>query len=288
MTTAPRISSRRRGFTLLELLLAMTMTAIVAGSLYAAMRIGFRAEAAAEAAVEPVRTADLSMGLLRPDFESAVAPSGVLRGAFTGKDQTGDGGAPADTLEFYTLGDPLDPAAQAAATGTNAGGMGAGGIGAGGTGAGFGRSNTSMSVSGGSGYGPNGAYANFVPGSGDVRMIDLLVVPSQTGNVLVRRVTTNLLSPSTPPYYDEVVCRGVRSFNLRYFDGSDWLDQWDSTLQDNASPTAVEVTLELQRGDADQPRVIRFTRVFLLSCSTLWQTSTDAGTGTGTTGGTGQ
>src|SRR4051794_37504768 len=86
----PRRPRPRRGFTLIELLMAMTMTAIIAGSLYAALRIGFRAESAAEAAVEPVRTAELSMSLLRPDFESAVAPSGVLRGAFTGIDKGGD------------------------------------------------------------------------------------------------------------------------------------------------------------------------------------------------------
>jgi hypothetical protein len=116
-------------------------------------------------------------------------------------------------------------------------------------------------------------------------MIDLLVTQTQSGgNVLVRRVTTNLLSPSTPTYYDEVVCRGVRSFNLRYFDGSAWQDEWDSTLQDNNSPTAVEVTLELQRGDAERPRVVRFTRVFLLSCSALWSTTATAAA----SGGTGQ
>ena len=147
-----------------------------------------------------------------------------------------------------------------------------------------GGSGLSGSTSGGASGGPSGAYANFVPGAGEVRMIDLLVLPSQTGNVLVRRVTTNLLSSTTAPYYDEVVCRGVRSFNLRYYDGAGWVDSWDSTAQDNNSPTAVEVTLELQRGDADQPRVIRFTRVFLLSCSALWSTTA----ATGTTGGTGQ
>ena len=271
MTTARETISRRRGFTLLELLLAMTMTAIVAGSLYAALRVGFRAEAAAESALEPVRTAELSMSLLRPDFESAVAPAGVLRGAFAGTDQTGDGGAPADTLEFYTLGDPLEPAGPTQSDGTNAA---AGG--------------TNMSAAGGSAlgtaaqggaYAASAAYATFVPGAGDVRMIDLLVVPSQSGNVLVRRVTTNLLSSSTPAYYDEVVCRGVRSFNLRYYDGSAWQDAWDSTQQENNSPTAVEVTLELQRGDPEQPRVRRFTRVFLLSCSGLWQSTAASASG---------
>ena len=307
MTLRPRTTSpRRHGFTLLELLLAMTMTAIIAGSLYAALRIGFRAEAAAEAAVEPARTADLAMGLLRPDFESAVAPSaaatsgvaasaasgtGALRGAFTGTDQSGDGGLPADTLEFYTLGDPVDPAAWAAANGTGANGGTPGLGGLSGTSGGMLGSRGTASGTGttsGSGAYASGLYAGFVPGAGEVRMVDLFVTRNPTGNVLIRRVTTNLLSSTTPAYYDEVVCRGVRSFNLRYYDGAAWADSWDSTLQDNNSPTAVEVTLELQRGDADQPRVLRFTRVFLLSCSGLWSTSAATGTTTGTTGGTGQ
>jgi hypothetical protein len=140
------------------------------------------------------------------------------------------------------------------------------------------------SVTPGSAYSASAAYAGFVPGAGDVRMVDLFVQAYPTGNALVRRVTANLLSPSTPTYYDEVVCRGVRSFNLRYFDGSAWQESWDSTLQDNNAPTAVEVTLELLRGDAEQPRVVRFTRVFLVSTSGLWQTSA----ATSTTGGTAQ
>jgi prepilin-type N-terminal cleavage/methylation domain-containing protein len=260
----------RRGFTLLELLIAMTMAAIVAASLYSALRIGFRAESSAEAALEPIRTAELSMGLLRPDFESAVAPGGVLKGTFLGTDSAGDANTAADTVEFFTLGDPLDvpPTAQ-----TSGGGMLAGG-----TFGGPGRSGNATAV----GAAPAGTYGTVVPGAGEVRMIDLLVLPAPSGNVLVRRVTTNLLSTGTPDVYDEVVCRGVRSFNLRYYDGSAWQESWDSTLQENNCPTAVEVTIDLQRGTGDQARVVRFTRVFLLSCSGLWSpTATTAAGGTG-------
>jgi hypothetical protein len=76
----------------------------------------------------------------------------------------------------------------------------------------------------------------------------------------------------------------VRSFNLRYFDGSTWQDSWDSTQLDNMCPTAVEVTLELQRLDRDQQvQVTRFSRVFLLSCSGLWTPAATSGTTGGTT-----
>ena len=273
-----------RGFTLLELLVAMTMAAIVAGALYASLRTGFHAESTAEAAVEPIRTADLAMGLLRPDFESAVAPGGVLRGTFLGTDGTGEGGLPADTLEFYTLGDPTDTAILNSGSGTGAGGIGGigGGIGMGSSTGSYGRSGAAASS------GNNSAYPYALPGVAEVRMVDLLLVPAPSGNVLVRRVTTNILSTSTPEYYDEIVCRGVRAFNVRYYDGSAWQESWDSTQLDNNCPTAVEITMELARPDGDQVRVTRFTRVFLLSCSALWSSTTGLTGASSSTGGTGQ
>jgi prepilin-type N-terminal cleavage/methylation domain-containing protein len=221
---------RARAFTLLELLVALTMTAIIAGSLYSGLRTAFRARTSAEAAVEPVRTAGLTMGLLRADIESALPARGVLAGPFVGVDGTGEGGQPADTLEFFTVGDPGDsvvPSAQGAAT-----------------------------------------------GAGEARKVQIGVVsaPAVGGSeqVLVRRVTTNLLSNVTPEPYEEVLCRGVRAVNVRYFDGLVWQDNWDSTQYDNNIPSAVEVTIELQRAGVDgQVKVMRFPRVFLLACSTL-------------------
>ena len=129
---------------------------------------------------------------------------------------------------------------------------------------------TRTNVRAGSGIDSSGAAASLMPGVCDVRMVDLLLVPSNSGPVLVRRVTTNLLTGTTQQPYEEVICRGVRSFNVRYFNGSGWLDSWDSTQYENMAPTAVEVTVELQRPDADLVRVTRCTRVFLLSCSGLW------------------
>ena len=251
--------------------MAMAMAAMVVGSLYAAVRVGFRAESTAEAAVEPVRAAELSMGLLRADFESAVAPSGVLRGTFTGTDGTAEGGQPGDTVQFYTLGDPLEPAGAPLTT----------------TGGGAGASPFQGTMSGGTAGGAsgvNGAYANFIPGAGEVRMVELLLVPSPSGNILVRRVTTNLLSQTTQTPYDEVVCRGVRSFNLRYFDGSTWQDSWDSTLMENHCPTAVEVSIELQRGTGEAIKVTPCMRVFLISCSGLLSATTTTPAASGGTG----
>lgn len=244
-----------RAFTLLELLVALSMAAIIAGSLYSSLRIGFRARTMAEAQVEPIRTAELATGLLRADFESARPADSTLAGPFVGQDTTSDAGLAADTVEFFTLGNPSDPLTAAAAP-----------------------------------PGPAAMATGAVPTpAGEARKVSIGLVPypgagGVTEQVLVRRVTTNLLAQVTVEPYEEVLCRGVRSLNLRYHDGFTWQDSWDSTQLENNIPTAVQLTIELDRSTDGQPRIISFPRVFLLSCSTLSPTSA-SGTG-GAAGGT--
>ena len=285
------LDHRRRptyGFTLLELLVAMTIAAVVAGSLFAGLRIAFRAQESAEAAVEPARTAELAMSLLRPDFESAVPPTavaadaattaGVLQGAFLATDSTGTDGLPADTVEFHTLGDPLDAGADdwAQKDGMN-GGLAAGGV--------------PSAFSGRSNPGLGGASA-AQPG-GEVRLVQIGLVPYAGGQALVRRVTTNLLADVVEEPRQEIVCRGVLSLNFRYFDGLEWQDTWDSTTIENNIPAAIEVTMELVRGEDDRRRIIQTVRVFRPSCSTLTATTltelmntpASGASGTGGTGG---
>ena len=61
----------------------------------------------------------------------------------------------------------------------------------------------------------NGAGNSFV--IFDDRKGGLGLQPEQ---VLVRRVTTNLLSQVQVEPQEEVLCRGVRALNFRYFDGT--------------------------------------------------------------------
>ena len=44
---------------------------------------------------------------------------------------------------------------------------------------------------------------------------------------------------------EEVICRGIRALDVKYYDGYDWLDSWDSATQDNGLPLAVEVSITL-------------------------------------------
>ncbi len=106
----------------------------------------------------------------------------------------------------------------------------------------------------------------------DIRKIELALVTTFDTNerALVRRITTNLLAPKVLEPKEEILCRGVMSFNLRYFDGFDWLDNWDSVNQGNLLPQAVEVSLEVQRQEEDISAQSGYqsTRVFLIPCST--------------------
>lgn len=230
----------RPGFTLLELLIAISITAVISVSLYASLRTAFKARETAQRSVEPARTAELAFDFLRSDIESAVVPNGTLRGPFVGTDLPSNGGGDGDYLEFYTLGNSQADSAR-------------------------------LGV------------------AGEVRRVELQVAADANNGrdqVLLRRVYGNLLATVEPLPYDEIICRGLVGMNLRYFDGYSWLDSWDSTQNENAIPSAVEVTLEFrQPGNLQtQGGVIRYQRVFLLSTSTVSATSGQT-TGTSTTGG---
>jgi len=202
------------------MLVAMAMMAVLVGSLYASLQIGFRARERADASLVAVRTAGIVQDILRQDLECAPPPRGVLAGPFVGQDAKGTAAtnADADSVAFYT---------RAANT-------------------------------------PDAA-----PG---IILVEFAVaqLADDPEPAMVRRVTVNLLAPQTPEPIEEVLCRNVASLNLCYFDGSTWLDTWDSTTQGDALPAAVEVALELKR---PAPRVgeqstYRLRRVVLLPCYT--------------------
>jgi len=98
------------------------------------------------------------------------------------------------------------------------------------------------------------------PLSDGVRHVQLLVDTTSNPPVLIRRVWRNLLSSQDEVPQDEILCRGVRSFALQYFDGTQWQMDWDSTTVNNTLPTAVQVTLDMEnpaKADAPPYRIVR-------------------------------
>lgn len=235
--------TRQPAFTFLELILAMAMVSMLALSLYASLRIGFKARDTATRAIGPVRATEIAASLIQRDLESALPPTGILAGPFIGQ-LSAENALNTSALEYYCLG--------------------------------------------------QGPEHPDPTGQGGIRRINLLVttLPDGTPNVLVRQITSNLLALSGAEYDQEVLCRGVRTFALQYWDGTTWQDTWDSTELDNSLPIAVHLTLAIDwpapRTNTtltNGPPTHQIVRTIRLACYRDMQAEAAASTTTGATGG---
>jgi prepilin-type N-terminal cleavage/methylation domain-containing protein len=197
---------KQAGFTLLELLLAMAISLIVAAALGATLYTAFRAKNSALAAVETTRATDLAADTFVRDIANCTPPSGVLRGIFNGV---------SDDVSFYTTGGEPKATVQ-----------------------------------------------------GDMKGVEYALTQDTQGpgQILVRRVTTNLLATVQTTPADETICRNVTSMQLSYYDGTQWQDSWDSTQVNNVLPYAVKFDLELApRPGSNEPR--HTVRIIPMSCA---------------------
>lgn len=215
----------RRGFTLLEMLLAVTLLAVVMAAGYAMLSTGLSARRSIDRADAAGRSLALAVELLARDLASTLPPDGLLAGSFIGLDEPD--------------GDELTLHASLAPTGT----------------------------------------ADDEP-HGDVARVAFRLETDETGSAtLVRQVVRNLLATRAVDGDVQPICRGVADFQLAYHDGSQWQDQWDSTLQANALPQAVRIRLTVRaqaagalddaeaRDDDADPPTRTLTRVVPLPCA---------------------
>ena len=258
----------RRGFTLIELLLAITLSGVLMATLFENLYVANKARHSAEEGLVQSRQYDLALQWLHMDLENVPPTYGsqpgtttILANDFT--DQLNSGG-PGQTLDFYTTNDGLLPGAQLP----------------GGT--------IPMPPAEGSPPPPSQEQPpqqslqqqvmsqqqnqQWNAGS-EVKQVEYaLEVPGgSTQQCLVRRVWDNVqaLQVQQDNPREEIVCRNVAQFSLRYFDGSQWQTTWDSPSNDNQMPAAVEVTLQLAAapGTTDAPKA--FVCVIPISCSNV-------------------
>jgi hypothetical protein len=74
------------------------------------------------------------------------------------------------------------------------------------------------------------------------------------GKDLVRSITRNLLTLSTPDIEDQTLLSGVASLRFSCFDGTQWLDAWDTTdlsTADTNLPVAVRVQIQMAGNKAN-------------------------------------
>lgn len=235
-----------KAFTLLELLVAMTLMVVTAACLYTALYTGFRAKKSAQLAVEPTSLAINAIELIKQDTYGVLPLGGTLAGSFLGTNAQDTKGSNTDSLEFYT---------------------------------------THI-------YGDS---QNITGGLGKIELLleennDEDLGKNQEGYRLMRKITTNLLSPKTTESEEQVLCRNVKSLNLRYYDEeSGWLDEWDSTADANSLPLAMEIDIEVlhngtSANDAKEPQTRRLIQSFKIPCGGPKEESETTGT-TGSGGG---
>jgi prepilin-type N-terminal cleavage/methylation domain-containing protein len=220
-----------KAFTLLELLVAMTLMVVTAACLYTALYTGFKAKRSAQSAVEPTTLAINAIELIKQDTYGVLPPTGTLTGAFVGTNAQDTKGMDTDSLSFYTTH----------------------------------------------------IYAGNDQLVGGLGKIELLLEEDNDEDIdstggsrtaptyrLVRKVTTNLLSPKTVEPEEHVLCRNVKSLNLRYYDEENgWLNEWDSSNDANSLPLAVEIDIQVLRkgtsNDAEY-QTRNLTQCFSIPC----------------------
>lgn len=217
----------RPGFTLLELLVAMSLMVIVAACLYTSMYTAFRARSSSEEAILPLLRVQTAIGMVVEDVRGAVEPNTTLAGAFEGTNDSDGRNRATDRLTFFS-----------------------------------------------SHHDVHGDSSRITCGVG---LITLALVEAEHSDdyVLVREVTDNILADDPGDPVQEVLCRHVRSLEFRYFDGSNWEDQWNSEDLSDALPLAMEITLELvplaERGQGQEASGSRYDSDYLSSLCRLSQ-----------------
>ncbi len=78
------MTRRHTGFTLLELMLAMTMAATIAGALAASLYVAYRARNSVDAAIDAAHMNDAVGDIMSRDLANAMPPNDVLASTFLG------------------------------------------------------------------------------------------------------------------------------------------------------------------------------------------------------------
>jgi prepilin-type N-terminal cleavage/methylation domain-containing protein len=229
----PRHDSRRaRGFTLLEVLLAVAVFSIVLIAIHSVFFSALRLRNRTVEVVEKTVPIGQTVAIIQQDLANIVLPgTNMLFGPFqTTPTQTS--GSQNNALQTGGLPTGGTPTGQTA-------GMIAG------------RSSPVFYTSTGV-IDLNSPFA-------DVQKVSYFLAPSTNntpGMDLYRAVTRNLLPVLTEESVDQFLMSGVEEINFFFYDGNGWVDTWDSTTPDSATgltnslPQAIKVQIQLT---GDQP-----------------------------------
>lgn len=87
--------------------------------------------------------------------------------------------------------------------------------------------------------------------------------------VLKRFTTKNVLTATAVEPDEEVIGRNIVGFDIQYYDGTSWLEAWDSSEHDSTLPWGVRITISIL--DENRSRFSKnddpyryFSRIFIL------------------------
>jgi type II secretion system protein J len=97
---------RQTGFTLMELLVAMSLMVVASACLYSSLYTGFRAREAAEKVLIPLQAVKIAMDMIKQDLRGAVVgpdeDPNVLAGPFLGEDDRTGANVDTDVVTFFS------------------------------------------------------------------------------------------------------------------------------------------------------------------------------------------
>jgi hypothetical protein len=288
------VSTARPAFTLLEMVLAASITVLLLAALYVAIDIQLRHAATARELVEQSTLARTLVNRIANDIEPSINIGDPSRFQAGGGSSGGSGGGGSGGT-----GGTGAASTGAAAPATGGATSTTGGTGTGTTTGGAATTTGSTPTNGPPilmlqgttdtltlwlskvPYNPNGtnnpndpnslSNPNAPPGNADTRRIDYWLAGGG-GLGLARQEQTNLtdddvLPGNMPPDVDAgskfIIAPEVRSLQFQYFDGASWQDSWDGTQPGSdgvtplGPPAAVAVTIGLATPNGGEPKSYR-------------------------------
>ena len=211
-----------RAFTLIELLLAVSIFAVVMAAINTVLFSAMHLHKSASAAVEVMRAPDRAITILRRDLANTVPPGGLMAPWFI------SGVVPANI-----------PTNGLSGQGNGQWGLGSSGVGNLGT---LGNQNVLMEF-----YSNVGQPNDDLPW-GDIVKVDYMLQPTVDPNYansqdLVRVVMHNPLAAVSETPDQLTILSGVQNVVFSFFDGTNYFNTWDSTIASNA-PMLVKVEID--------------------------------------------
>jgi prepilin-type N-terminal cleavage/methylation domain-containing protein len=212
----PRGRARPQAFTLVEVILAVGIFAIVMVSINSAFFAAIRLRQRTSEALENALPLTQALALMRRDLQNAVPPGGTMTGNFRGG--------------LATLGAGVTGSLNSSAAASKG-------------------AQSVLEVNRAAGldfYTTTGKLSDAVPWA-DIQQVNYQLTqpddPSKPGMELVRSVARNLLATASELAHSQKLAENIESLDFFFWDGLQWRDQWDTSAGDTALPLAVRVRI---------------------------------------------